>query len=145
MGMRNIVIGLVVLALLGGGAWYFMNNQKTSVPAPETQTPETSTQTQPATESATTPAKKNMVTISGNGFDPKSITVKMGEEVTWTNSDTVNHTVNSNPHPTHGLYSMLNLGAIQPGASKSAMFEKSGTYTYHDHLHPSLIGTVIVQ
>ena len=146
MDVKNIVIGLIILVVVAGGGWYYMNSKNTITPAPVTETPSVESQATPATESATTPAVKSMVTISSMGFEPKSITIKVGEEVTWTNSDTVTHTVNSDPHPTHGNYSILNtVGMIKAGESKSAMFDKAGTYTYHDHLYPSLTGTVIVQ
>lgn len=146
MGGKNLFIGLVVLALIATGGWYYMNkNSLTPTPVVPTPTPAPQTQSPAATESATTPAAKNMVTISSTGFEPKSIAIKVGDEVTWTNSDTVNHIVNSDPHPTHGKFLMLNVGMIKPGENKSTMFEKSGTYTYHDHLNPSFTGTVIVE
>jgi plastocyanin len=54
-------------------------------------------------------------------------------------------TVNSDNHPTHKLYPFLNLGAFENGSSVQAVFDKAGTYTYHDHFNPSNIGKVIVQ
>jgi len=53
--------------------------------------------------------------------------------------------VNSALHPTHLEYPPLNLGVIKPGESKSLTFPEAGTYKYHDHLNPSLFGSVTVQ
>lgn len=142
---RNATIGIVAVVLVLLVGWFYIKSQKA---ATSMQTPPSSQTTQPsespATESAM-PAEKNMVKITADGFSPKTITVKVGESVTWTNADTENHTVNSAPHPTHTAYPPLNLDVIKSGTSKSLTFPTAGTYKYHDHLNPSLTGSVTVQ
>lgn len=91
------------------------------------------------------PSGQNVVTITADGFSPRVVTIKKGETVTWTNKDTNPHTVNSDPHPVHGLYPILNtVGFINAGESKSLAFTEAGTYTYHDHFNASLTGEVVV-
>lgn len=77
------------------------------------------------------------VTISNFAFDPATITIKAGQTVTWTNQDTVAHTVvaddNSWKSPD-----------INNGASFSHTFTTAGTYAYHCSIHPKMKATVIV-
>ena len=148
---KNVVIVLVVIIVLALAGWYFLKPQQLS--APQTPTDVTSTPTPTQSPTATEDAmmekeqvmEKNTVQITSAGFSPKSISIKVGESVTWMNSDSQKHTVNSIPHPVHTDYQPLNLGVIQPDNQKSLTFDKVGTYKYHDHLNPSLTGAVTVE
>lgn len=145
MSSRNIVIGIVVVLLVLVG-WYYIQSQKPK--APQTPAPQAQPETTPATTSAS-PAEeveKNVVKISSSGFAPQNITIKVGESVTWVNEDSEDHQVQSAVHPTHQLYPPLNsVGLIKSGEKKSLSFPEAGTYKYHDHLNPSLTGSVTVQ
>lgn len=143
---RNATIGLVVVILLFLAGWYYFQSQKggVSYTAPRPTPTVTQPKKSPATSSAQT-VEKNVVTISSGGFSPKKITIKAGETVTWKNDDRANHTVNSTPHPVHTDYQPLNLGTIRSGETKSLQFPTAGTYKYHDHLNPSLTGSVTVE
>lgn len=142
---RNAIISGAVVILVVFVGWYYLQSQKGNYAPPQTTPPSNVTQPEenPATPSAS--AEKNVVNITSSGFLPKDITVKVGESVTWVNEDTVGHTVNSAVHPTHLVYPPLNLGTIKPGVQVSLNFPKAGTYQYHDHLNPSLTGSVIVE
>ncbi|HSX40052.1 MAG TPA: cupredoxin domain-containing protein [Candidatus Saccharimonadales bacterium] len=85
------------------------------------------------------------VTVTATGFDPQTVTIKAGDKVTWVNKSGDRANVSSDPHPVHTNYPPLNLGSFADGASVSLMFDKPGTYGYHNHLNPSKTGTVIVQ
>ena len=136
--MTVVVISLLVIA-----GWFLTR------PKPQLDAQPTPTQTPISTESASPVASpsatENLVTITKSGFSPKDFTIKAGGTVVWMNSDTSPHTVNSAPHPTHTAYKPLNLDTIEPNGQKSLMFPSSGTYKYHDHLNPSLTGSVTVQ
>lgn len=129
------VVGVVVLVLVG---WFLTRPKQTT--SPELSQP---TQAPVSTESAVFSA--NTVNITDSGFSPKEIIIKAGGSVTWENQDSVGHTVNSAVHPTHLVYPPLNLDVIKPGEQKSLAFPAVGTYKYHDHLNPSLTGSVTVQ
>ncbi len=149
MSKNTTIIVIIVVAVIILG--WFLFRPKTSVETVSSPQPAaTSTSSESATPSsasggASMNQEKNLVTISSSGFSPQSITVKVGEPLTFENTDTENHTVNSDNHPTHLLYPFLNLGLIQPGEKKSVTLSKIGTFTYHDHLNPSLKGSVTVQ
>jgi plastocyanin len=71
-------------------------------------------------------------------FSPATLTVKTGTKVTWTNNDSVTHTVTAD----QGAFDS---GDLSPGSSFSFMFTKAGTYKYHCNIHHSMMATIIVQ
>jgi plastocyanin len=70
-------------------------------------------------------------------FGPNSLTIKVGTKVTWTNHDSVTHTVTAN----QGAFN----SSVSPGSSFSFTFTKAGTYAYHCAIHPSMTATIVVQ
>ena len=77
------------------------------------------------------------VRITAGGFSPVSVTIATGDAVKWTNRDTKNHQVVAN----NGAFASP---IIRPGRSYTHTFKVSGTYRYHDALHPALTGRVFV-
>ncbi|HEY5442328.1 MAG TPA: cupredoxin domain-containing protein [Candidatus Saccharimonadales bacterium] len=86
------------------------------------------------------------VSITSDGFSPSTISIKTGQAVVWTNDDTVNHTVITNdPLPTNSKEPVINSGqALSPTDAYSYVFDKAGTYGYHDN-SSGFSGTVIVK
>jgi plastocyanin len=78
------------------------------------------------------------VAIKSTGFSPASVTIATGDAVKWTNRDTKNHQVVAN----NGSFASA---VIKPGKSYTHTFNTAGTFRYHDALHPSLTGRVIVK
>ncbi|MEK7617102.1 MAG: cupredoxin domain-containing protein [Patescibacteria group bacterium] len=145
MSSRNLTIGVIVVLVILAG-WYFLQSQKAQAPspAPQVTTEEASPSTSEATETAQ--MEKNVVTISSSGFMPQNITIKAGDTISWMNEDSESHQVQSAVHPTHQLYPPLNtVGLLKSGEKKSLSFPDAGTYKYHDHLNPSLTGSVTVE
>ena len=69
-------------------------------------------------------------------FDPSTVTVDVGDEVVWTNSDTVLHTV-TDPD---GAFD----GWMLPGEEFAFAFDTPGTYAYGCTVHPWARGVVVV-
>ncbi|MDQ2910126.1 MAG: cupredoxin domain-containing protein [Actinomycetota bacterium] len=88
-----------------------------------------------ASQPASTATKA--VKISATAFSPGSVTINTGDAVKWTNSDSKNHQVVAN----NGAFASP---TIAPGKTYTHVFNTAGTYRYHDALHPSLTGRVIV-
>lgn len=84
------------------------------------------------------PAAQNSVQISNFNFSPATLTVKVGDTVTWTNQDSAGHSVTADDNS-------FNTGIIDQGKSGTMTFSTAGTYTYHCSVHPSMKGTIIVQ
>jgi amicyanin len=142
----TIIILVVVVAVLAGGAWFMFG--KSDDPNTSDQEPSTTQQTQnESTESETpaptddTAAATDEVEIEDFAFGPKSITVKKGSTVTWTNKDEVQHSV----VPDDGDSEAFKGGPLlAQGKSYSFTFNTPGTYTYHCGPHPQMTATVTV-
>ena len=88
----------------------------------------------PATAHA---ANDTSVTISDFQFTPATITIHVGDTVTWTNHGPSAHTATAN----NGSF---NTGVLQKGHSASHTFTTAGTFTYICQIHPFMHGTVVV-
>jgi plastocyanin len=87
---------------------------------------------------APTMAADRGVSIAGFAFDPSTITVHVGDAVTWMNSDGVAHSAT-------GDGGTFDTGLLSSGRTSSAMrFGTAGTYPYHCKVHASMLGTVVV-
>jgi len=91
------------------------------------------------------------VTMTANGVSPASVTVAVGQTVTFINNDTRSREIASNPHPQHGSCPGVEagLGIIAAGQTKvTHNFANAGTCGYHDHqddTNTRFQGTIIVQ
>ena len=88
---------------------------------------------------STSETAETSVTIAGMQFQPATIRVKAGEEVTWNNTAAMPHTVTGRED------GKLSSARLNQGSMFSHTFEQPGTYTYYCALHPSMTGTVIVE
>ncbi|HWY79848.1 MAG TPA: cupredoxin domain-containing protein, partial [Candidatus Sulfotelmatobacter sp.] len=96
-------------------------------------------------QSTTASASSHAVSYTANGFNPNSITIKVGETVRWTNKNSDNMWVASNPHPSHTDYPGFDeLKSVPTNGTYSFTFTKVGHWGYHNHLNPSQQGVVVV-
>jgi plastocyanin len=72
----------------------------------------------------------------GTGFSPPTITVNVGDTVTWNNNDSVTHQPTADSNAWSGIASS--------GGSYSRAFPTAGNYPYHCAIHPAMTGTIIV-
>lgn len=90
---------------------------------------------------ALTPARAGVthqVDIVGFAFDPPSLTITVGDTVTWTNLDAAVHTATS----TTGAFDS---GDLDQNESWSFTFTTPGTYDYLCTPHPFMTGTIVVE
>jgi plastocyanin len=85
-----------------------------------------------------TAAGTNAVAIKGFAFDPPSIEVAAGTEVTWTNQDPAEHTVTADG-------GAFDSGPLARDATFSTTFQEPGTFTYFCAIHPTMKGSVRVR
>lgn len=71
-------------------------------------------------------------------FAPATLTVAVGQKVTWVNLDTVDHSVIADD-------GAFNTGVLSPGEQTSWRPRRAGTYSYGDFLHPDLHGVLVVR
>lgn len=99
-----------------------------------TSTPAAQTGTAPAPETA-----PGEVVMKGIMFEPKDITVKVGDKITWKNEDPVEH----NAVATSGADFKSDL--FGEGGTFDYTTTKAGTIEYECTVHPGMTGTITVE
>lgn len=122
--MRRLAIASLALATCVGLAGCSSSSTNTQAP-----TVATAPSAAPSTSSRS-------VSIQNMAFGPDKISIPAGAKVTWTNQDSVEHTV------TFDSASIPSSGNLPNGASFSATFDSPGTFSYHCAIHPGMTGTV---
>jgi plastocyanin len=91
----------------------------------------------PSTNPGDTGSTSSQVTVQDNSYSPKSTTVALGTEVTWTWSGKSPHTVTFDDDVT---------SATQSSGTFRRTFSQPGTYNYQCLIHGStMTGTVTVK
>jgi len=80
------------------------------------------------------------ITMTNYAFSPASMTVAVGDVVTWTNTDIAPHDVTTTSSPV-----AIHSSTMQKGQSWSYTFTTPGTYAYICSIHPDMKATVIVR
>ncbi len=150
--MKNIkliiLISVLALGILAGCSPKTVAPTSAAVDMPTKETVAGNTAYSAATTEPTTsnPPVIAPPSVSGEGveaeiddftFVPGTLTVKVGTTVTWTNKDSVGHTVTSDD----GIFDS---GMLGKGSSFSYTFTTAGTFGYFCTPHPYMVGTVVV-
>jgi plastocyanin len=84
-------------------------------------------------------AASSSVSIIDFAFSPASITVHVGDTITW-----VNNSQSGVAHTSTSDAAGWDSGILNKGASFSHSFGAAGSFTYHCNVHPFMHGTVVV-
>lgn len=93
----------------------------------------------PAAEGPPACAATTTVSIFGVGFVPPCVRVPAGATVRFQNADTESHTVTATTGES------FDSRILAPGQSFEHAFPSAGTVLVHCSLHPSTIGSVVVE
>ena len=85
-----------------------------------------------------TAAADTRVTISDFQFAPASVTIDVGDTVTWTNEGPTAHSATADDRS-------FDTGIFDAGQSRSHTFDEAGTFAYFCTPHPNMRGTVTVR
>ena len=125
--MRRIPLVLcAVVALAAAGCGSSSNSSSSS----------SSTSTPAASSSSSSGGVT--VKMANIAFDPKDVTVKVGQKVTWTNDDSTDHNVTAN---SGADFKSKDFGK---GATFSFTPTKAGTIKYVCTIHPGMDATLTV-
>ena len=83
-------------------------------------------------------AADTAVAISGSAFSPPTVTVTVGDTVTWTNGDQISHTATADG-------GSFDTGTLANGDSNTVTFATAGSFPYHCAIHPAMTGTITVE
>jgi plastocyanin len=124
-GMRRIALLVCALVALGaagcggGGGGGSSSGGSTSTPA------------------ASSSGGGVAIKMQNIAFAPKDVTVKVGQKITWTNEDTVDHNVTAD---SGADFKSKDFGK---GATFEFTPDKAGKITYECTLHPNMKGATI--
>ncbi len=139
-----IIIAIVVLVIIGGVTYWYMQSQNSYTPTSYLNTQDSNTSTNLNTQNNSKPTSalnQNpttvSVTISNFIFTPKNLTIHKGDTVTWKNNDSMTHTVTGDNGGPSSQY-------INLDESYSYTFTTTGTFPYHCSIHPSMKAVIQV-
>lgn len=121
--MKWTIVMIIIIVAVGLGYYFYTKKY-----------PSSNTDTGIQTSTST---KTDQIVIKDFAFNPSSITVKIGDTVTFTNDDSVTHTVAGDG----GIDSR----DLATGESYKETFNTAGTFNYHCTIHPTMKGMVVVQ
>lgn len=139
---RSTIVIIVAIIIIGVVAVLYVYNRgnlygnATTSPSPSTSM---SNMPMNSTSPSASPTTSSTVTIQNFAFSPATIEVKKGTTVTWTNNDSVTHTVTE----TDGQAGPKS-GELDPGKSYSFTYNSVGTFKYDCSIHTSMTGSVTV-
>jgi plastocyanin len=119
-----VILGIPLLAAGCGGS----STNTTSVPE---------TTAGPGTTSSAGGATVQVI-MTDRSYSPQTVTINVGDTVTWVNEDAPQHDVVAD----NGEFKS---GLFDKGGTFSFTFTTAGTYPYHCSIHPGMVGTVVVQ
>ena len=156
---KNTTITIIVIILVIIGGYFLFSSEKAVAPS------DSLTNTMPVPDTTNVPEKTvtntgTVITYSAKGFSPSTVTINVGDTVTFRNESSLDMWPASAMHPTHTVYDGTSLqqhcvsgatasfdscGGVAPGGTYSFTFTKIGSWGFHDHLNPKYFGKVIVQ
>ncbi len=133
MDMRRILLALGAIGALAAAGCGSSNKSSTSSGS---STPAASSSTAAAASSSS--GGGVAIKMQNIAFDPKDVTVKVGQKVTWTNDDSVDHNVTSQSGES------IKSDNFGKGATFSFTPTKAGTIKYVCTIHPGMTATLTV-
>ena len=106
--------------------------------APARRTPADASPRRSGKAPRATAAADTRVTISDFQFAPASVTIDVGDTVTWTNEGPTPHSATADDRS-------FDTGIFEAGRSRSHTFDEAGTFAYFCTPHPNMRGTVTVR
>ena len=113
-------------------------SQPSADAAPARRTPADANPRRSGNTPRVTAAADTGVTISDFQFAPASVTIDVGDTVTWTNEGPTAHSATADDRS-------FDTGIFDAGQSRSHTFDEAGTFAYFCTPHPNMRGTVTVR
>jgi len=136
----NIIIIIFIVLIILVGVYLFIQYNKPDLNEFENNPSNSDNSTTENSDNVINPAPATKkVTIIDFAFMPKVLTIKPGDTVIWTNSDTFLHTVTSDSG------TELNSKTLEVGQTYSYTFDTAGNFSYHCSIYPKIKAKIIVK
>jgi len=130
MNMRRILLAVCAVVALAAAGCGSSNSSSTSSGS--------SSGASTSTPAASSSGGGVAIKMQNIAFDPKAVTVKVGQKITWTNDDSTDHNVTAN---SGADFKSDNFGK---GGTFSFTPTKAGTIKYVCTIHPGMDATLTV-
>ena len=121
------LVGLLVVAIAGCGSSSSSSNSTAAATSATTTT------------ASSTAGSGQHVVIKNLAFSPKAINAKVGQTITWTNEDQVDHNVSYVSGP-----KFKSSGSLGDGRTFSLKLTQAGLIHYVCTIHPFMTATIVV-
>ena len=128
MNMRRILLALCAVVALAAAGCGSSDSSSTS----------SGSSSGASTAAASSSGGGVTIKMQNIAFDPKAVTVKVGQKVTWTNDDSVDHNVTSQSGET------IKSDNFGKGGTFSFTPKKAGKISYVCTIHPGMTATLTV-
>jgi plastocyanin len=128
MNMTRILLALCAVVALAAAGCGGSNSGSTS----------SGSSSSASTAAASSSSGGVTIKMQNIAFAPKAVTVKVGQKVTWTNEDSVDHNVTSQSGET------IKSDNFGKGGTFSFTPKKAGTIKYVCTIHPGMTATLTV-
>jgi plastocyanin len=153
LGLLLIVVVVIAVILTIFGAW--PSQQENSIQGPSTTTLPAPTPPSAAVlqQLANSPAFQYLVSYTGNGFMPNSLSVKKGQVVRFTNNSSTDLWIASIGTDSNDIYpgtsscggsTFDSCQSIGPGGFWEFTFDQSGTWSFQNNLDKTKTGTITI-
>ena len=139
--MKKISIAFIILLFVAAFTYELVFKNTWEKLESKASPPQSQSSLSSQTGSSVSNAQKAEVSIDIKwfSFNPKTITVKKGTKITWTNHDSAPHNVISDTGES------LKSPTLNTGDSYTFTFQNEGTYFYHCGFHRMMKAQVIVE
>ena len=125
--MKKLAIIVVIVLVLIAGGYFLLGKNKSYSDGSG------------SAENVASVVPEKTIRIANFAFSPAEIRIRKGEAVTWSNEDSVGHTVTSDSG------GELGSSLLDKGQTYSHTFNNEGVFSYHCTPHPSMKAKVIVE
>lgn len=140
--MKKLLPIIIVVVAIVAGLVYFLGHKNNNVPYSASKNNSSKTENMPnqnlSTSNESTQAT-DKITIKDMAFTPANITIKKGTTVSWTNEDSIGHTVSE----TDGKQGPSST-TLEKGQTYTFTYTTVGTFRYACSIHPNMTGVVTV-
>lgn len=140
---KKLIAGIAFVVVVALGITAFVLSRQTNDEAAVTQSNTSPTPVASGTAAPPAGSQEVAIRLTAAGFEPKQVTVKVGQTVAFTTD--IKARISSDPHPVHTSNQELNLPTTQPGETVRITPTKIGTFGIHNHLEESQTMTMVVQ
>lgn len=143
-----ILLILLTIVMIAVAGYLYLNNPDIEKPQFMEKIKEDVNQKVNISDQFLAPARSNLaqaeIAITKDGFVPETISIAVGQQVTFVNKDNNTHRILPYPLATREMLPELDSEDLQPSDSFTYSFENKGTFTLSENIKPGKYKVTVV-